>query len=379
METPDSEKDEKKQMKISDLEERTGIPRETIHYYIRQGLLPAPFKKGLRLAYYDESYVGLIDLIKKLQEERYLPLSVIRSLFLEQKYDVQELEKAFLSDLFGKSAALKKHGIEKFIDDIKTRSVTREYVRSLAERGILPKEAGEEEHEPSELELKLSHLCMRGEKLGFTLDQMRGMTALIEQLSDLECTSLIEMLRHKETPKEFVAALKDRQAFSEEFLLYQRARLIQNAVQEFIRQAESTRLRGADDYFSVPSEAFRKRHKIDEQIQQLRAKADQEKDEKLYDRLGWALLFCGRHDDLLALDDRRRNDRYKLAVAYANALKGEVEMAVKWAERAVKRNASDPLFLALTAGTYMMAASRSEGFIESTLWVSKALELLEET
>ncbi len=371
--------EEKKQMKISDLEERTGIPRETIHYYIREGLLPPPFKKGLRLAYYDESYVSLIDLIKKLQEERYLPLSVIRNLFREQKYDIEELEKAFLSDLFGHGPAGRKTGLEKIFEDLKEKPVQRDYLLRLSRAGILAPGAGAEGREPTEIEIKLAQLCQKGESLGFSIEQLHKITGLLGQLVELEGSSLIEMLRHKETPKEFVAALKNRQGFMEEFILYQRGRLFQEAVQAFMRQAESTRLRETGEYLSVPSEAFRKRYRIDEQVAQLKDKAAKSHDEKDYDRLGWCLLLTGKYADLFALDDRRRSDRFKLAVAYANAMKGEAEAAVKWAERAVKRNATDAFFLSLSGGLYMIYVTKLEGFIEPTIWISKALDLLDES
>jgi DNA-binding IclR family transcriptional regulator len=36
-------------MKISELVKRTGVPKETIHFYIREGLLRKPRKSGLFL------------------------------------------------------------------------------------------------------------------------------------------------------------------------------------------------------------------------------------------------------------------------------------------------------------------------------------------
>jgi DNA-binding transcriptional MerR regulator len=67
-------------MKMKELEDRTGIGREAIRYYIREGLLPEPEKPKRNVAIYSEEHVSRINLIRKLQEERYLPLSTIRSL-----------------------------------------------------------------------------------------------------------------------------------------------------------------------------------------------------------------------------------------------------------------------------------------------------------
>jgi DNA-binding transcriptional MerR regulator len=41
-------------MKIRELAKRTGFPKETIHFYIHEGLLPEPRKSGVNAAKYNE-------------------------------------------------------------------------------------------------------------------------------------------------------------------------------------------------------------------------------------------------------------------------------------------------------------------------------------
>jgi len=72
-------------MKIRDLVQRTGVSKETVHYYIREGLLPKPRKRGRNIADYDESYVERLSTIKELQDNYFLPLSVIRNILKNQK------------------------------------------------------------------------------------------------------------------------------------------------------------------------------------------------------------------------------------------------------------------------------------------------------
>ena len=91
-------------MRVSELARATGVSAQTIHYYLREGLLPPPTKTAPNMAYYDAGYVEDIRLIKDLQEKRYLPLSVIR-LVLDAKRqgkDVSQLQDMRLSldDLF---------------------------------------------------------------------------------------------------------------------------------------------------------------------------------------------------------------------------------------------------------------------------------------
>lgn len=67
-------------LKMKDLERATGVGREAIRFYIREGLLPEPHRPGRNVAWYDESFVERITLIKELQRKRYLPLSVIKAI-----------------------------------------------------------------------------------------------------------------------------------------------------------------------------------------------------------------------------------------------------------------------------------------------------------
>ena len=67
-------------LKISELARRAGVNRGTIQHYLREGLLPKPVKTHRNMAFYDAGSVDRIRLIKKLQKQRFLPLSVIRKM-----------------------------------------------------------------------------------------------------------------------------------------------------------------------------------------------------------------------------------------------------------------------------------------------------------
>lgn len=65
-------------MKMAELERRSGVGRETIRYYIREGLLPEPERRARNVAVYGDVHATRLKTIKRLQEERFLPLEVIR-------------------------------------------------------------------------------------------------------------------------------------------------------------------------------------------------------------------------------------------------------------------------------------------------------------
>lgn len=68
------------QLRMRDVVRETGLPRETIHFYLAEGLLPRPKKTGRNTAFYSGEHVRRAQLIKGIQEKHFLPLRAIRAL-----------------------------------------------------------------------------------------------------------------------------------------------------------------------------------------------------------------------------------------------------------------------------------------------------------
>jgi DNA-binding transcriptional MerR regulator len=67
-------------LKMKELAEASGVSAGTIKHYLREGLLPDPVRTSRNMAYYPPEFVDRIRLIKQLQEERFMPLKVIKSM-----------------------------------------------------------------------------------------------------------------------------------------------------------------------------------------------------------------------------------------------------------------------------------------------------------
>jgi DNA-binding transcriptional MerR regulator len=68
-------------LKMSELAERSGVSAATIKHYLREGLLGSEsdvVRTSRNMAYYPLEFVERVRLIKRLQEERFMPLRVIR-------------------------------------------------------------------------------------------------------------------------------------------------------------------------------------------------------------------------------------------------------------------------------------------------------------
>lgn len=68
-------------LKMSELAERSGVSAGTIKHYLREGLLgdgSEVVRTSRNMAWYPPEFVDRIKLIKRLQEERFMPLKVIK-------------------------------------------------------------------------------------------------------------------------------------------------------------------------------------------------------------------------------------------------------------------------------------------------------------
>ncbi len=86
-------------MRIGELAKAAGVTVQTIHFYLREGLLPPPTKTAPNMAYYGPEYLEDIRLIKELQSERYLPLGLIRQLLQAKRegHDLGQLREMRLA------------------------------------------------------------------------------------------------------------------------------------------------------------------------------------------------------------------------------------------------------------------------------------------
>jgi len=84
---------------MRDLCQATGLERQTIHFYIQEGLLPEGKKTGRNMAYYGEDHLDRLRLIKKLQEERFLPLRAIRAVLGGKGGGFSKEQRKLLADV----------------------------------------------------------------------------------------------------------------------------------------------------------------------------------------------------------------------------------------------------------------------------------------
>jgi DNA-binding transcriptional MerR regulator len=72
-------------MRIGELVKQTGVPKETIHYYIREGLLRKPRQSGQRIPDYTAAHVHRVLLIKELRDSFFLPIPQIKKILKQTR------------------------------------------------------------------------------------------------------------------------------------------------------------------------------------------------------------------------------------------------------------------------------------------------------
>lgn len=92
----------KNMMRMKQLTAETGVTKATVQFYVHEGLIPKPIKTHANMAYYDESHVSAIRLVRELQAKRFLPLSVIKRVMQGEKGGMSVDEIRTLVEIDGK-------------------------------------------------------------------------------------------------------------------------------------------------------------------------------------------------------------------------------------------------------------------------------------
>jgi DNA-binding transcriptional MerR regulator len=158
-------------LKISELAAQSGVSAGTIKHYLREGLLPEPIKTSRNMAYYPPDFVDRIRLIKRLQEERFMPLRHIKNVL-----DLDETER------LTRTQASERHG------------VPRNVLARLEELGVLS--GGGYDPDDERIVAAIARFRAGGydESLGFTVyDTLRYREALAPLVEE-EVRTLLDRL-----------------------------------------------------------------------------------------------------------------------------------------------------------------------------------------
>ena len=184
---------------MSELAERSGVSAGTIRYYLREGMLGGGedvVRTSRNMAYYPPGYVQRIALIKRLQEERFMPLRVSRSALQEDPDRVRALIE--LEDRILERAAISADDGSRVSRKLvqERYGVPRNVLDRLADLGVLTPNQRGYDHDDVKIVEAIASFRAGGydETLGFTVyDTLRYREAL-EPLVEEEVRALLDRL-----------------------------------------------------------------------------------------------------------------------------------------------------------------------------------------
>ncbi len=206
---PGSDAAENGLLKMSELAEQSGVSSGTIKHYLREGLLPEPVKTSRNMAYYSPEFVERIRLIKQLQEERFMPLKLIKAMLDEDperaralvELEDRILDRAQQGDQARTSAA-----------DVRERyEMPEEVLNRMAELDILsPNTRGYSATDVAIIEA-ISRFRAGGydESLGFTVHDILRYKRALEGLVTEEIRVLMDRLAGEMEPERALKLIDD--------------------------------------------------------------------------------------------------------------------------------------------------------------------------
>jgi DNA-binding transcriptional MerR regulator len=182
-------------LKMSELAERSGVSAGTIKHYLREGLLPDPVRTSRNMAYYPPDFVERIRLIKRLQEERFMPLRAIRDVLAEDPDRAHALVE--LEDRILERAIAAREGGRVSVADVRRRyELPAAVLDRLEEIGILsPNSRGYDEDDMKIIEAMVRFRAGGYEEtIGFTVYDTLRYRAALQPLVEEEVEVLLERL-----------------------------------------------------------------------------------------------------------------------------------------------------------------------------------------
>ncbi len=163
-------------LRISQLARLADVSIPTIKHYLREGLIPRPVKTGRTMSYYDPGCVERIQKIKRLQTERFLPLSAIKKIIKSGKSIEDELALGeammCISEVSASERCIPRDRVEK------QTGYSRNDLEKMERIGLIrPRETDRgKEYDP--VDCKILSLIRQREEAGFPLDYSLDMMSL---------------------------------------------------------------------------------------------------------------------------------------------------------------------------------------------------------
>ncbi|MBU2511423.1 MerR family transcriptional regulator [bacterium] len=245
----------KTQLKIGELSKIAGVTPRTIRFYVQEGLLPQPERKQKNLALYGADCVEKIQAIRKAQNERFLPLVVIRQILEQNRFDYSALCDV---DVPTFSTGSQQADVDISVPEIGEPDIPEEIVVSLKKKKLIQtseKRTGDIIYSGDDRRLVtlLSALHNNGlswDELLTSLDTIQG---LVENIAELECRALLSGVMNNPTG-DFQNLLQLEEKTLQSFINKVRRHTLKNIMVRYQNDLDYAFLASADEGYAVQAD-----------------------------------------------------------------------------------------------------------------------------
>lgn len=350
---------------MKQLVEASGVHRQTVHSYLREGLLPGPLEgAGTRRARYGDVHVALLELLLELRG-RGLSLEAIRRCFEDASFDPARVRRALSSPTVPARPALSDSGsggLRGRAELIAETSCPDALFGSLQEAGVLRPTVGE---------------CF-DDTASRLLDAVEGLTALgLEESTVLRLARLAQgvgafeasalatdFMQGDGQTADALRRAEDRHRRIAELVSAVRLHAVRQVVHR-LQEVGARSLSFAREAIYIPSPLFVKRHRVESVIERAEGAAIANPGDPATWKLGKLLMGVGRYAEaegwlLRCVEAHPQNSTPHSYLGLAQCLGGRTRDGVEACRRAVALGPESPRAHAfLGAALALHAASTS--------------------
>lgn len=323
---------------LRDLLAKTGTQKETIHFYLREGLLPPPRRVGPRRSLYDDNHVELVELIRRLQRDPGLPLQTIKKMIAAAGFSAVRLR--------GRIGSLVDETVYEVPPD-----ETAAGLAVLDEAGVLKAE------EPSEEALALGGWVEQGIAEGIDPEVLASVVAKVGEIVTLEARAAeadaLEIGRR--------AVIQSR-VFGE-VIRWARAEQLRRAGIGVLAEAPDLVAQLSGSLYR-PSKKFLARHRVVEFLDQIEKQVSESFLEDAGEEAATIAIVMG--DDLRlarmvkAMKANGREEQAGFLATELAFIRGDLDEALQLADKALEARPEDPSVWAMAGLVRFAAALRGQ-------------------
>ncbi len=240
----------RKRMRMKELTGISGVPKATILYYIKEGLIPKPIVAGANMHYYTEVHLNALRIVKELQTKRYLPLAVIKKMVGTGKTKLSVDEIRTVAEMDG-------HLFQNLTESIAIKSISSEQLaertgasllemKALEQMGILRpiRKGGRRFHDEEDIRFMECWKKLReigySRELGFEADVLKPHFEMIQALVEKETEILVKRTAGKINREEMIRMVEGGAAAINTMMGIIHKRLILDMVKKLAASSEAS-------------------------------------------------------------------------------------------------------------------------------------------